>query len=187
MTDAGRKDKPPESQVLEAKFLEAKFLEAQFLEAMSRGATFVTVLTTDGEAGRHGVTVSSMTSVSTEGFAPTILACVHHQSSAATAILRNKYFCANLLHESQQDISDLFSGRKKLDAAKRFDGIAWTKGADGQPIIEGATANFECILRTSLLWETHHVMIGHVLAVRLNADPKALLYGRRSYRKAIEL
>lgn len=159
----------------------------KFLEAMSRGSTFVTVITTDGEAGRYGVTVSSMTSVAADGFAPTILACVHHKSPAATAIITNKYFCANILHEGQQNISDIFSGKHKIDPAIRFDSLEWSKGADNQPIIAGATANFECILRTSLLWETHHVMIGHVLAVHLNDDPKALLYGQRAYRRAIEI
>lgn len=160
--------------------------KVKFLEAMSRGATFVTVLTTDGEAGRFGVTVSSMTSVAADGFAPTILACVHHRSPAANAILGNKHFCANLLHESQQVVSDIFSGKRKIEQARRFEEIQWQPSAEGQPIIAGATANFECILRTSLLWETHHVMIGHVMTVHLNDDPKALLYGQRGYRRAIE-
>jgi flavin reductase len=159
----------------------------KFLEAMSRGATFVTVITTDGPAGRFGVTVSSMTSVAADGFAPTILACLHHLSPAVPAILANKNFCANILHESQQDISDVFSGRQKTEHGKRFDDVAWTASADGQPIIAGATANFECILRTSLLWETHHVMIGHVMTVHLSEDPRALLYGQRGYKRAIEI
>ena len=34
-------------------------LRHHFLEGMSRAATFVAVVTTDGEAGRFGVTVSS--------------------------------------------------------------------------------------------------------------------------------
>jgi flavin reductase (DIM6/NTAB) family NADH-FMN oxidoreductase RutF len=159
----------------------------KFLEAMSRGATFVTVLTTDGEAGRYGVTVSSMTSVAADGFAPTILACVHQKSPAANAILANKSFCANILHEGQQDISDLFSGRHKTEHASRFDTLPWKKTGSGQPRIEGATANFDCILRTSVLWETHHILIAHVMDVELNDDPKALLYGQRAYRKAVGL
>ncbi len=161
--------------------------KSKFLEAMSRGATFVTVLTTDGEAGRYGVTVSSMTSVAADGFAPTILACVHQKSPAAQAILANKTFCANILHEGQQNISDLFSGRHKTDPAIRFDSISWRKTETGQPLIEGATANFDCVLRTSVLWETHHIMIAHVTHVELNSDPQALLYGQRAYRKAVGL
>lgn len=161
--------------------------KANFLEAMSRGATFVTVLTTDGETGRFGVTVSSMTSVSADGFAPTILACVHQKSEAAQAILANKSFCANILHEDQQGISDLFSGRHKTEHNSRFDTIEWTKSAGGQPLIAGAAANFDCILRTSVLWDTHHIMISHVMDVHLNQDPHALLYGQRAYRKAVSI
>ncbi len=157
----------------------------KFLEAMSRGATFVTVLTTDGEAGRFGVTVSSMTSVAADGFAPTILACVHHKSPAANAILTNKSFCANLLQAGQQEISDIFSGRNKTEHAARFDAIKWSHSDGGQPMIAGATANFDCVLRTSVLWETHHIMIAHVMGVVLNDDPHALLYGQRAYRRAV--
>jgi flavin reductase len=35
------------------------------------------------------------------------------------------------------------------------------------------------------LWETHHVLIGQVGAVHLSDNPDALLYGQRSYRRAI--
>jgi len=157
----------------------------RFMEAMSRGATFVTVLTTDGEVGRFGVTVSSMTSVAADGFAPTILACVHQKSPAANAILTNKSFCANILHESQQTVSDLFSGRDKTEHGARFNAVPWSVGELGQPLIKGATAHFECILRTSVLWETHHIMIAHVMNVLLDEDPRALLYGQRDYRKAV--
>ena len=159
----------------------------KFLEAMSRGATFVAVLTTEGETGRFGVTVSSMTSVSADGPAPTILACVHHKSPAAQAILSNRKFCANILHESQQKLSDLFSGRHKTDHADRFESIKWSQSGGGQPLLTGATAIFDCELRSSVLWETHHIMIAHVADVILNDDPNALLYGQRAYRKSVGL
>ncbi len=45
-------------------------LRTRFLEGMSRVAAAVTVVTTDGQAGRFGVTVSSMTSVSADTFDP---------------------------------------------------------------------------------------------------------------------
>ena len=83
-------------------------LRMQFLEGMSRAATFVAVVTTDGEAGRFGVTISSLTSVSADGDHPSLLACLHHMSPVAAAILKNRAFCANLLHEDQHQVSDLF-------------------------------------------------------------------------------
>jgi flavin reductase (DIM6/NTAB) family NADH-FMN oxidoreductase RutF len=160
----------------------------QFLEGMSRAATFVAVLTTDGAAGRFGVTISSLTSVSADGDHPSLLACLHHQSPAAAAVLANRAFCANLLHENQHDVSDLFAGRLSSgEHAERFDRTAWTPGSQGQPALSGATASFQCQLATSVLWETHHILIGRVTDVLLSESPSALLYGQRAYRRAVQL
>ncbi len=162
-------------------------LRGRFIEGMSRAATFVAVATTDGEGGRYGVTISSLTSVSADGDHPSLLACVHHRSPAATAILKNRAFCANLLHEGQQTLADLFAGRAKTDAAARFDLVDWQGGPLGQPILTGATANFECQLATALLWETHYIIVGRVTNVWLSDAPSALLYGQRAYRRAVHL
>lgn len=163
-------------------------LRAQFLEGMSRAATFVAVATTAGPDGRFGVTISSLTSVSADGDQPSLLACIHHLSPAAGAILRNRAFCANLLHEGQQEIANIFAGRGAPGGHdRRFEQTPWDSGPLGQPMILGATAVFECRLATALLWESHHIIVGRVASVRLSEDPAALLYGRRAYRRAVHL
>jgi flavin reductase len=162
-------------------------LRTAFMEGMSRAATFVAVATTDGPAGRAGVTISSLTSVSADGDHPSLLACIHHLSPAATAIMKNRAFCANLLADDQQDLSNLFAGRGGDDHAARFDRAAWQAGPAGQPLLTGATATFECRLATALLWETHYIIVGRVVDVRLSENPDALLYGQRAYRRAIHL
>lgn len=162
-------------------------LRKAFVEGMSRAATFVAVATTDGAAGRFGVTISSLTSVSADGDHPSLLACVHQLSPAATAILKNRAFCANLLHEGQQGLADLFAGRAKVDVAARFDQVDWATGQGGQPILRGATASFECCLATAVLWETHYIIVGKVNSVILSEAPSALLYGQRAYRRAVDL
>jgi flavin reductase (DIM6/NTAB) family NADH-FMN oxidoreductase RutF len=162
-------------------------LRAAFVEGMSRAATYVAVATTDGEGGRAGVTVSSMTSVSADGEQPSLLLCINRQSPAATAILQNRAFCANLLAETQQDLANLFAGRSATDRTERFDHVGWEAGDIGQPVLSGATAVFECRLATALLWETHHIFVGRVASVRLSDDTSALLYGQRAYRRAIHL
>ncbi len=163
-------------------------LRSRFLEGMSRAATFVAVVTTDGPGGRDGVTVSSLTSVSADGEAPALLACIHHQSPAAVAILKNEAFCANLLHESQQAVAGRFAARgQRGERAARFDGQGWAPGASGQPQLAGATAAFHCRLATALLWQTHYIIVGQVSAVDLSNEPAALLYGQRGYRKAVDL
>ena len=91
------------------------------------------------------------------------------------------------LSKDQQEVSNLFAGRSASERAERFDRIAWETGDIGQPILTGATAVFECRLATALLWETHHILVGRVAAVRLSGNPSALLYGQRAYRRAIHL
>lgn len=163
-------------------------LRNRFLEAMSRAATFVAVATTDGEAGRFGVTISSLTSVSADGEQPSLLGCIHHLSPAAAAILKNRAFAANLLAEDQQAVANLFAGRDAPGGhAERFTNVDWVTGPLGQPLFLGATATLECRLATAVLWETHYIIVGRVNAVRLSENPAALLYGQRAYRKAIHL
>jgi flavin reductase len=163
-------------------------LRNRFLEAMSRAATFVAVATTDGEAGRYGVTISSLTSVSADGEQPSLLGCIHHLSPAANAILRNHAFAANLLAEDQEAIANRFAGRGAPgEHTERFSTVDWVTGPLGQPLFLGATATLECRLATAVLWETHYIIVGRVSSVRLSENPAALLYGQRAYRRAVNI
>src|SRR5689334_3221057 len=82
-----------------------------FVTAMAGAVTGVTVITTDGPAGRFGLTVSATASVSAEP--PMILACVNRRSPAAAAIEANQAFCLNLLSDVQFPLADVFAGRSK--------------------------------------------------------------------------
>ena len=88
---------------------------------MSHAACTVNVVTTDGAAGRHGVTVSAMVSVSADTPQPTLLVCIHHRSAVAAAVLENGVFCVNVLRDDQAHISDNFAGRSGAHGAAKFD------------------------------------------------------------------
>src|ERR1700738_2991156 len=80
-------------------------LRQQFLHGMSHAACTVNVVTTDGIAGRHGVTVSAMVSVSADTPQPTLLVCIHHLSPVVSALLENGVFCVNVRRDDQAHIS----------------------------------------------------------------------------------
>jgi flavin reductase (DIM6/NTAB) family NADH-FMN oxidoreductase RutF len=101
-------------------------IREKFLDGMSRAAATVSVVTTDGPAGRAGVTVSAMTSVSADSAAPSLLVCVHRLSPAAPAILANGVFCVNVLRDSQAWLSDTFAGRRPTSTGDRFEVGRWT-------------------------------------------------------------
>ncbi|MGN6146402.1 MAG: LysR substrate-binding domain-containing protein [Mesorhizobium sp.] len=162
-------------------------LRARFVESMSRVASAVTVVTTDGEAGRFGVTVSSMTSGTAATSRPSLLVSIHHLSPAGEAIRKNRRFCANVLSGNQTFVSDLFSGRLKHLNEDRFGEIPWHPGATGAPIIEGAIASLDCELKTALLWGTHFILIGEVEQIELSRQRSPLVYANRGYRRAIPI
>ena len=70
-------------------------LAEQFRESMRRTASGVAILTTDGSAGRAGLTVSTFCSLSMEP--PSVIACVHQDNRALQILLANGVFAASVL------------------------------------------------------------------------------------------
>lgn len=150
-----------------------------FYDAMSSIASTVFVVTTAGEGGQSGVTVTSLCSVTSEQ--PTLLACVHHLSPAANAIMRNGVFCVNVLDEKAAKISDAFAGRSLSEDGDKFAGLNWRLSPSGCPMLEEAISVFDCKLAQDTLWATHHVIFGHVTDVFMS-EGKPLIYTRRAYQ-----
>jgi flavin reductase len=160
-------------------------LRTAFLEGMSRAASAVSVVTTDGPAGRAGVTVSAMTSVSADGEAPTMLTCLNATSSVLPLVLENGCFCINLLQSEQTAISDIFSSRSPAPGGDKFAAVEIFAAATGAPCLAQALVSFDCKLLSAERIGTHHICIGAVKAVHVAADGAPLLYGLRRYLRAV--
>ncbi|MEZ5931650.1 MAG: LysR substrate-binding domain-containing protein [Alphaproteobacteria bacterium] len=159
----------------------APTLRQDFLEGMSHTACTVNVVTTDGVAGRAGVTVSAMSSVSADGVRPTLLVCVHHQSPAAQKIVENGVFCVNVLQDHQAYISDTFAGRRKTGDGDKFSCAAWTTEATGAPRVIDPLVAFDCRVASSERVGTHHVFIGEVEAIFTAKQGSPLIFAKRAY------
>ncbi len=154
-------------------------LRDRYLEAMGEAAATVSVVTTDGPAGRAGVTVSAMCSVSADP--PTILVCVHHLSPACQAIRANGVFCVNVLGDEQSAISDTFAGRSPTPGGDKFDGTEWRALATGAPALVDPLVALDCRLVEHLRQGSHYIFIGEVADIALgNGAP--LVYAKRAYR-----
>ncbi len=151
-----------------------------FIDAMSQMSTSVNIVTTHGAAGRGGVTVSAMCSVSAER--PTVLACVHHLSPAAALIEENGVFCINVLNDAQSYIADTFAGRIKRADGDKFGCADWRSMATGSPALIGSLISFDCTVVQQLRWDTHHVFLGSVVDVeRDDTQALPLIYACRNY------
>jgi flavin reductase (DIM6/NTAB) family NADH-FMN oxidoreductase RutF/DNA-binding transcriptional LysR family regulator len=156
-------------------------LRQQFLLGMSHAACTVNVVTTDGAAGRHGVTVSAMVSVSADTPHPTLLVCIHHLSPVADALLQNGVFCVNVLREDQAHISDAFAGRSGAHGAAKFDCAEWSTQLTGAPRVTDALVAFDCRVSASDRIGSHFVVLGSVEDIVVTGSGAPLIYANRAY------
>jgi flavin reductase (DIM6/NTAB) family NADH-FMN oxidoreductase RutF/DNA-binding transcriptional LysR family regulator len=156
-------------------------LRQQFLAGMSHAACTVNVVTTDGAAGRHGVTVSAMASVSADTPRPTLLVCIHHLSAVADALLKNGVFCVNVLREDQAHVSDAFAGRSGARGEAKFDSARWATQATGAPRVVDALVAFDCRVTGSERIGSHFVVFGSVEEIFVAGRGAPLIYANRAY------
>jgi flavin reductase (DIM6/NTAB) family NADH-FMN oxidoreductase RutF len=151
---------------------------------MSFSASTVNIVTTDGAAGRAGVTVSAMSSVSADAPRPTLLVCVHQMSPVADKIIQNGVFCVNVLRDDQAYISDAFAGRFKDQVPDKFDCADWVVMPSGAPRIVDPLVGFDCRVVSSNLVGTHYVFFGEVSDIFIAESGKPLIYAKRAYGTA---
>jgi flavin reductase (DIM6/NTAB) family NADH-FMN oxidoreductase RutF len=145
---------------------------------MSRAVTGVTIVTTDGELGRFGQTVSAMSSVSADP--PMLLICINRKSPIAAAITRHRVFAVNVLRADQRRLSEVFSGRPRAGVPYDFGSARWRTGDTGSPLLIGAIARFDCALDAAHEAGTHTIFVGQVVMAD-GAAGAPLVYARRGY------
>lgn len=153
-------------------------LRDQFESAMRRVASSVSVVTTDGDAGRFGVTVSAMTSVSADP--PMLLVCVRRDHPLAKALLANGSFAVNVLGADQVEIAASFSGEPLRGQAYEFRPGQWREAPPAAPLLIGAAASFACTLLEAHEGGTHAIFMGAVTDAMIGPG-EPLLYGNRLY------
>lgn len=162
-------------------------IRTRFLEGMSHAACTVNIVTTDGPAGRAGVTVSAMASVSADSDWPTLLVCVHHLSPAAAKIVENGVLCVNVLRDDQSYISDTFAGRFKDEVGDKFDCTEWVNAPSGSPRIADPLVAFDCRLLSNEKVGTHHIFLCEVRDLHISRTGSPLIYANRAYGASIRI
>lgn len=148
----------------------------EFKSALGQFLTGLTVVATRDRAGPIGMTCQAFTAVSL--VPPLVLFCARTQSETACAIAETGTFSVSMLGKHQRAIAERFgSPASHID---RFNGIDWTPGATtGCPLLNGAIAHLECVLRTSHPAGDHRIYIGQVVAAGAYTDsPLTYFQGR---------
>jgi 3-hydroxy-9,10-secoandrosta-1,3,5(10)-triene-9,17-dione monooxygenase reductase component len=148
---------------------------ATFRSVLGRFVSGVTILTARDAAGvDHGMTASAFCSVSLDP--PLVLASVAHDATLHPVLLAQDEMAVSVLTASQEAIARRFA--EKLD--NRFDGVGFTRGLTGAPLIEGALAVIEGRVVHRYAGGDHTVFIAEVLAASATMD-EPLVYYRGGY------
>ncbi len=140
-------------------------------------ATGVTIVTARAESGELiGLTANSFNSVSLEP--PLVLWSLSRVAGSMPALSAGSHYAINILAADQKELAERFSTRRE----GRWDGVAWTAGISGSPLLAGAAATFECFNRSRYEEGDHVIFVGEVecCAHRAGAAP-LLFHGGRFY------
>ncbi|WP_349295102.1 flavin reductase (plasmid) [Thioclava sp. 'Guangxiensis'] len=154
-------------------------LKDLFREGMSRLGASVTVLTTDGPAGRHGMTASAVCSVTDTP--PTLLVCVNRSNRSHDMFVQNGTLCVNVLGGQHRDLSGRFA-RSGLE--DRFEGTLWSTHATGAPVLGDAVAAFDCVISARQEVGTHSVFFCEIRDIELAEGPcETLVWCNRDFHQ----
>lgn len=132
-----------------------------FKDAMRNLAGGVAVVTTQAGGVPSGLTVTAVTSVSTEP--PSLLVCLNRSSSSHDIILNGGRFGVNLLGAQHEQVAMRFAGMNGIKGPERFTGLDWKKGTTGSPLLKDALCSLDCEVLMHQAVGSHTIFIGRVV------------------------
>ncbi len=142
-------------------------------------ATGVTVVTTGGVAGLHGMTANAIASLSLEP--PLVLVAVDKRAITLDYLKKNRCFAINILRVEQEDLSRRFAA----PGPKDFSDLKTSDAATGSPILADCLGYLDCKVVEILPGGDHEIFVGEILAgEHLEGEP--LLYYSGGYRRLSE-
>jgi flavin reductase (DIM6/NTAB) family NADH-FMN oxidoreductase RutF len=146
---------------------------------MGHWATGVTVVTTDGEAGSHGLTANAVASLSLDP--PLVLVAVDKRAATLDYLKKNGCFAMNILRLDQEEVSRRFA----TPGPKDFSDLNIIKAATGSPILTDCLAFLDCRVADILPGGDHEIFVGEIVAGAYQGG-EPLLHFSGSYRRLAE-
>lgn len=151
--------------------------------AMRMWATGVTIVTVESRGVRHGMTVSSFTSVSLDP--PTVSISLEQNTRTHELINEAGAFGINFLSNQQQSLSERFAGQIG-DRMDRFEDLNTWILETGAPFLDGSLAYLDCMVHSMQPFGSNTLIIGSVVAAKTGNGNSPLLYFNRMYRRLQE-
>jgi len=148
----------------------------EFRNALGTFATGINVITTISSDGVPlGMTVNSFTSVSLDP--PLILVCLDKKSAMTESFVNGKGFGVNILHESQQSVSNDFAGKSE----DRFATHGYSTSERENPVLDGIVSFLDCQREEVYEGGDHLILVGRVMSFTYQSDADPLIYFNGAY------
>lgn len=152
-----------------------------FRNAMAHMSAAVNIITTDGEAGRCGITATAVCSVTDTP--PTVMVCVNRNSAMNAVFKANGKLCVNVLTGDQEEAAKHFAGMTGVAMEERFALDPWATGSQGVPVLDGALANLQGRIVESQEIGTHSVLLVELDDIQVRDEGDSLVYFSRAFRR----
>jgi flavin reductase (DIM6/NTAB) family NADH-FMN oxidoreductase RutF len=151
-----------------------------FRDVLSRFASGVTVVTTQCDGRRHGLTVSAFCSVSAEP--PRVLVCLGNDTDSKPLIERSGRFAVHVLGRASAALGPRFA-KLPPHVGDPFSGLVTRVAESGAPILEDCLVWLDCRVETLHAAGDHTIFVGAVAALgRGRDDSEPVLYFDRAWR-----
>ena len=144
--------------------------QARFREVLGHFATGITIVTALEEGEPVGFTCQSFAALSLDP--PMVILAPARSSTSWPRIAKAGGFCVNILEEHQEALCRAFA----VSGGDKFDGVEWSPGLTGSPVIAGSLAVVECRLGDIFDGGDHELVTGHVLATAIGEGSPLLFY-----------
>lgn len=150
---------------------EPTFSAGDFRAALGLFATGVTIVTARAADGSLiGLTANSFNSVSLEP--PLVLWSLAKRAGSLPVFAKGSHYAINILAADQKALAQRFAS-KGLD---KYEGVAFTEGSGGAPVLAGVAASFECFNRSQYDEGDHVIFVGQVERCASDAAKSPLIF-----------
>ena len=150
-----------------------------FREAMSRFCVAACIVTTEGPAGRCGLTVTAVCPVTDTP--PIVMICVNRNSATNAVFKKNGVLCVNILSETQEHLARHFAGQTDLPMEKRFGFADWDAGGGGPRLLAKALDSLRGHIVEVFEIGTHSVLVAQIDDIALAEGSGCLVYFGRQF------
>lgn len=152
--------------------------QREFRQAMSSRTSAVNIITTAGDHGQLGLTITAACSVTDEP--PTVLVCINRKSTTRDVFVKNGRMALNILSGEQEELARDFSGQTNVPMKERFERDIW-EDLNGVPVLRDARVALAGRVANCMEQGTHTVLFLEIEGIRMRDDVPGLVYDRRNF------